>query len=93
MLGRVYNILNNEIKTNTECKFLCGGDNHFHIQIIPENDLPIFVTRDLQNMPPIDLTHIDVTQLTSEMRKLRNTSAQKQMMICFKRVLVNLKKN
>lgn len=40
------------------------------------NKLPIFVARDLQNIPPVDLTHIDVSTLTSDIRDLKKSNQQ-----------------
>ena len=39
--------------------------------------LPVFVARNLQNIPPIDITHVDVTQLTSEVNELKKMQKKK----------------
>ena len=45
---------------------------------IDEEDLPCFVAKDLTRLPPIDVTHVDISSLMSELRSLRREISQQR---------------
>ncbi|XP_070547424.1 uncharacterized protein [Ptychodera flava] len=42
------------------------------LQQLDEEEMPNFVAKNLSKLPPVDITHIDVTGLLREIRELRN---------------------